>query len=70
MVSIHPTSGDIFYLRLLLKNRAGATSFDDLRTVEGFFHDNFESACIVLDLCEDDSQWIDCLNEAKDISVP
>ena len=35
MVSIHPTSGDIFYLRLLLKNRASATSFYDLKTVEG-----------------------------------
>ena len=67
MVTIHPTAGDLFYLQLLLKNRTGTISFDKLKTVEGIDHEDFKSACICLGLCEDDSQWIDCLNEAKEI---
>ena len=54
---------------MLSKNRSGATSFDALKTVEVFSKDQ-KSACIVLNLCKDDSQWIDCVNKAKDISVP
>ena len=68
MISAHPSSGDLFYLRILLKHRAGATSFEDLRTINGAVHQDFKSACIALELCEDDSQWITCLNEAVEIS--
>ena len=68
MVSTHPTSGDLFYLRLLLKNRPGALSFDDLKTVDGILHDDFQSACAVLNLCEDDYQWIECLQESVTIA--
>ena len=70
MVTIHPTAGDIFYLRVLLKNRSGAVTFDDLKTVEGINHEDFKSACISLGLCEDDSEWINCMNEAKEIAHP
>ena len=38
MVTIYSTAGDLFYLRLLLKNRTGAISFDKLKTVEGINH--------------------------------
>ena len=31
---------------------------------------DFKSACNKLELCEDDSQWINCLNKATRISVP
>ena len=50
MVSIHPTSGDIFYERMLLKNRAGALSFEDLRTVNGVQHSTNKEACVALGL--------------------
>lgn len=70
IVSISPNQGDLFYLRMLLKNRAGATSFEDLRTVEGEMYPDFKGACIALGLCEDDSQWIEAMNEAVDIATP
>ena len=70
MVTIHPTSGELFYLRLLLKHRAGAISYEDLRTIDGIVHDDFKSACIYLELCEDDTEWINCLNEAVLLSRP
>eukprot|EP00956_Cyclotella_meneghiniana_P009871 scaffold13641_cov42-Cyclotella_meneghiniana.AAC.15 len=70
MISVSPNHGDLFYLRLLLKNKAGATSFDDLKTVNGIVFPDFKGACIELGLCEDDSQWIDTMEEAVEISRP
>ena len=70
MVSIHPTSGDIFYLRMLLKNRAGAISFEDLQTIDGVLSTTNKAACVALGLCDDDSEWIDCLTEAVQLAVP
>jgi len=70
LVSLHPSCGDKFYLRLLLKNRAGPKSFEDLRTVEGVQHPTFRAACIALHLCDDDSQWVATLQEAVQISHP
>ena len=58
------------YLRLILKNRAGALSHKDLRTINGVDFPTFKCACIALNLCESDKQWIDCLDEAVAISIP
>ncbi len=70
MVSIHPTSGDIFYLRMLLKICPGALSFTDLRTVEGVVQNTNKAACVALGLCDDDSEWIDCLTDAVELALP
>ena len=70
MMSAHPQSGDKFYMCLLLKNRAGALSYENLRTINGVTYPDFKSACIALNLCESDTQWIDCLSDAVFISVP
>ena len=65
MISIHPTKGETFYLRLLLKHRKGSTSYVDLRTVDETEHETYHAACIALDLCEDDTHWFDTLDEAN-----
>ena len=44
--------------------RAGATSYADLRTVNGVEHNTFKEACNALGLLEDDHEWRDCLREA------
>lgn len=68
MVSVSPNLGDLFYMRLLLKHRLGPTSFEDLRTVEGELYPDFKGACIAMGLCDDDSQWIQAMEEAVQIS--
>jgi hypothetical protein len=35
-----------------------------------FEHPDNKSACIALNLCESDKQWVDCLKEAVFMSVP
>ena len=65
MYYVHPTSGERFYLRLLLTAVKGAISFEHLRTVNGVLYPTFKTACIALGLLEDDNEWTQCLQEAS-----
>ena len=70
MVSITPASGDIYYMRLLLTQRADVFSFEDLRTIDDIVYDTYKAACIALRLLEDDTEWENCLNEAAGYQIP
>jgi hypothetical protein len=66
---LEPSTGEKFYLRLLLHNVTGATSFEDLRTTNrgtpnSTIHPTFKAACGALGLLEDDSEWQQCITEA------
>ena len=69
MYYAHPTSGERFYLRLLLTSVRGATSFEDLYTFEGVRHPSFREACIARGLLDDDHEWHQCLDEARHMQV-
>jgi hypothetical protein len=59
------TSGEHYYLRMLLNCVKGATSYEHLRTVDGTVHDTFKDACIVMGLFADDNEWHQALEEAN-----
>ena len=59
-----PSSGERFYLQLLLTVVVGATSFAHLRTVNGIQFNTNKEACFALGLLEDDQEWNLCLQEA------
>jgi hypothetical protein len=69
MYHAYPTSGERFYLRLLLTTVPGATSFENLHTFEGTLHPTFKDACIAHGLLEDDSEWCQCLREARHMAT-
>ena len=69
MYYAHPSSGERFYLRLLLTAVTGATSFEDLCTYQGTLYPTFRAACIAHGLLEDDNEWHQCLEEAKHMSM-
>ena len=56
MISLNAHQAELFFLRLLLHNKAGATSFDDLRTVDGVLCDSFQETCMKLGLLERDDE--------------
>ncbi|XP_054091709.1 ATP-dependent DNA helicase PIF1-like [Zeugodacus cucurbitae] len=62
--TIHPKDDDCLYLRLLLINVRGSTSFESLRTVDGTICTTFREACQQLQLLEHDSHWNQTLADA------
>jgi len=70
MPLLTPSSGDVYFLRCLLKHRRGAISFEDLRTVNGTLHPTYQSACVALHYIEDDFLWIETMKEACETKMP
>ncbi len=66
MYYAHVTSGERYYLRMLLNYVKGATSYEHLRTVDGRDHDTFKDACIAMGLLVDDNEWHQALEEVGD----
>jgi hypothetical protein len=64
MYYAHPTSGERYYLRMLLNCVKGATSYEHLRIMDGTEHDTFKDACIVMGLLANDNEWHQALEEA------
>ncbi len=64
MYQAAPSSGERFYLRLLLTAVTGAQSFQHLRTVNNVECATFKEACIAMGLLENDNEWRQCLQEA------
>ncbi|KNZ73372.1 hypothetical protein J132_07670 [Termitomyces sp. J132] len=62
-----PQQGERFYLRMLLKVATNATSWADLRTVNGHTYPTYKEACKALGLLEDDAEWRQCLAKAAPI---
>eukprot|EP00798_Chlamydomonas_sp_ICE-L_P028690 gene28690-31858_t len=68
MYFVHPSAGEKFFLRVLLCHVRGATSFEDLRTVQNegqtVICSTFCEAARRHGLLQDDNEYHDCLDEA------
>ncbi|XP_025199920.1 uncharacterized protein LOC112597908 [Melanaphis sacchari] len=70
LYTVHPKQRECFYLRLLLVNVPGPTSFEFLRTVNGPVFNTYQDACRELQLLEDDNHWDLTLADAALSSTP
>lgn len=68
--TVHPNNIECFYLRLLLINVRGPTSFENIRAVDGVVHTTYRDACNALQLLENDQQWINTVADATISSTP
>jgi len=68
--SVSPRQRELFFLRILLLNVRGATSFQNLRTVNGHVCQTYEQAAILRNLVQNDEQWLRCLEEAANHLFP
>ncbi|XP_066391946.1 uncharacterized protein [Miscanthus floridulus] len=64
-IYINPSCGELYYLRMLLNVAKGATSYTDLRTINGVLYPTFKDACQSMGLLGDDSEWREALREAS-----
>ena len=65
IVPLNPHTMELYSLRLILHNTAGATSYEELRTVDGEVRASFQAAAIALNLLEDDKELDKALDEAS-----
>jgi hypothetical protein len=61
---VSPRAGEKYFLRVLLHHVTGASSFADIRTVDGVVCETFKDACVRRGLLQDDQEWDRCLAEA------
>lgn len=67
---IHPSSGDAFYLRLLLCHQKGRQSFRHLRMVDESLYPTYRDACEAMGLLGGDQEWNIALQEASLSATP
>ena len=70
MFSVSPKDVNRYYLRLLLLHVREATSFEDLRSVDGVLYDSYKQAAEARNLIMDDSQWRQSMHEADVFQMP
>ncbi|GFQ91984.1 ATP-dependent DNA helicase [Trichonephila clavata] len=70
LYTVHPNNAECFYLRLLLINVRGPTSFQELKTVNGHVCATFREACQKLNLLENDAHWDISLADASNTAQP
>ena len=70
LVTAHPAQGERYYLRLLLNNVQGPTSFQSLRTVNGIKAKTFREAALLSGLLESDDNLDKSLQEATSYQMP
>ena len=68
--TIHPSQEECFFLRMLLHEVQGPTSFQALRTVDNHVCVTYREACNMLGLLEDDAHWHATLTEAAASQSP
>ncbi|XP_044592065.1 uncharacterized protein LOC123270186 [Cotesia glomerata] len=68
--TVHPNNDECYYLRLLLVNVRGPTSFQQLKTVNGHLCATYREACQVLQLLKNDSHWDNTLKDSVISSSP
>jgi hypothetical protein len=70
IVSAHPAEGERYYLRILLNHVPGATSYENLRTVNGVIQPTFREAAEKMGLIEQDNTLDECMTEATLFQMP
>ncbi|XP_074352012.1 uncharacterized protein LOC141691172 [Apium graveolens] len=67
---VHHSTGEPWFLRLLLTKVRGATSFESLRTVNVVCYSIFRDACKECGLLDDDKEWHEVLTQDSAGGLP
>ncbi len=67
IISLSASQSEKYFLRMLFYHRSGATSYADLRTVNGVELPTFQAACLKLGILDDDTEIDKVLEEAASV---
>lgn len=60
-----PTSGELFYLRMMLFFAKGPCSYEEIKTIAGTVYPTSHDACFAMSFLHDDREYIDAIKEAN-----
>lgn len=63
LIWVPPTTGELYYLRMMLTRVKGPTSYEDMRTVNTVVYDSFREACFASGFLMDDKEYIAAIKE-------
>jgi len=63
--NIYPSSGELYYLRMLINYKKGPTSYEDSLTIDGITHKSFKDASVAMGLLVVDEEWHEAMKEAS-----
>ncbi len=66
---VSPTTNERYFLWTLLTIVKGATSFEDLRIVDGCVYETFKVVAIVCGLYDSNDKWDQCLRKASNMQI-
>nr|GEV88416.1 hypothetical protein [Tanacetum cinerariifolium] len=66
---VHPTSGELFYFRILLCHKKGCTQFIEVQMINDVFYPTYRGACEALGLLGDDKEWDIAMQEVRPIDM-
>ncbi|KAI5413759.1 hypothetical protein KIW84_058058 [Lathyrus oleraceus] len=65
LIWVPPTTGELYYLRLMLTHVKGPRSYNDIKTVNNVKYDTFRDACFAMGFIGDDREFIAAIKEAN-----
>ncbi|KAL3027744.1 hypothetical protein AAZX31_03G073200 [Glycine max] len=57
LIWVPPTTGELFYLRMMLDCCKGPTSFEDIRTIANIQYPTYREACFAMGFLQDDREY-------------
>ncbi|XP_058775057.1 uncharacterized protein LOC131649304 [Vicia villosa] len=66
LIWVPPTTGELFYLRMMLTVVKGPSTYDEIHKVGGTQFDTFRDACFAMGFLEDDREYIGAIKEASE----
>jgi hypothetical protein len=66
LIWVPPSTGELFYFRMLLTVVEGPTSYKEISTVNGIFYQSCRDACFARGFLGDDKEYIYAIQESKD----
>ncbi|XP_058740882.1 uncharacterized protein LOC131613211 [Vicia villosa] len=63
LIWVPPSTGELYYLRMMLTVIKGPTCFDDLKKACGIVCESFRDACFEMGFLNDDKEYVAAINE-------